>query len=129
MQRIPIRKRFGRAMLLHCPRCGGGGIRRSWFRFHERCPHCGLALERGESGDYWLGAYAINLVITETLALLIALACLAIAWPNSTPAEWIGVAAAIGLPILFFPWSRTLWLAWDMSFRPSEEGDDLQEGR
>ena len=30
----------------------------------------------------------------------------------------------IGLPFAFFPMSRTLWLAWDLSFRPSEPGDE-----
>jgi len=28
------------------------------------------------------------------------------------------------LPIAFFPFSRTLWLAWDLSFRPFEPGDE-----
>jgi hypothetical protein len=31
----------------------------------------------------------------------------------------------IVLPFLFFPFSRTLWLAWDLSFRPLEPGDVL----
>lgn len=26
-------------------------------------------------------------------------------------------------PFLFFPVSRLLWLAWDLSFRPTEPGD------
>jgi hypothetical protein len=30
---------------------------------------------------------------------------------------------AVAFPILLFPFSRTLWLAWDLSFRPREEGD------
>jgi hypothetical protein len=29
------------------------------------------------------------------------------------------------LPILFFPFSRLLWLAVDLAFRPTEPGDQL----
>ena len=54
-------------MLLRCPRCGGAGILQHWFKMMESCPTCGLALERGEAHDYWLGAYAINLVVARIL--------------------------------------------------------------
>jgi uncharacterized protein (DUF983 family) len=53
--------KVGRALLLRCPRCGSGGIMRSWFALEDRCPTCGLAFARGEASDYWLGAYAVNL--------------------------------------------------------------------
>ena len=78
---------------------------------------------RGEDSDYWLGAYAINLVVAESLAAVIALVVLWMTWPKSLPAQITGTVLAIALPILFFPFSRTLWLAWDLSFRPREEGD------
>ena len=40
--------------------------------------------------------------------------------------DWplLAIQAAVLLPIVFFPFSRTLWLAWDLSFRPSEPGDE-----
>jgi hypothetical protein len=38
-------------------------------------------------------------------------------------AQITGMTLAVLLPILMFPWSRTLWLAWDLAFRPREEGD------
>jgi uncharacterized protein (DUF983 family) len=115
--------KIGRALLLHCPRCGGGGIVKTWFSLRERCPSCGLAFGRGEDSDYWLGAYAINLVFAEGLAAVIALAVLWLIWPSYTAAEVTGSILAVALPILLFPFSRTLWLAWDLSFRPREEGD------
>jgi hypothetical protein len=45
--------------------------------------------------------------------------------PNQpwTKIEVVGLVLAVLLPIMFFPFSRTLWLAWDLSFRPSEPGD------
>jgi hypothetical protein len=29
----------------------------------------------------------------------------------------------IALPVLFYPFSRALWLAWDFYFRPAASGD------
>jgi uncharacterized protein (DUF983 family) len=115
--------KVGRALVLHCPRCGSAGILRSWFHLQERCPTCQLALERGESSDYWLGAYAINLVIAEGLAAVIALVVLRITWPDYMAAQVTGMVLAVAFPILMYPFSRTLWLAWDLTFRPREAGD------
>jgi uncharacterized protein (DUF983 family) len=109
--------------VLKCPRCGSGGVLRSWFSLHARCPSCSLALGRGEDTDYWLGAYAINLVLAETLAAIIALTILWVTWPDYMAAQVIGISLAVLLPVVLFPFSRTLWLAWDLSFRPTEEGD------
>ena len=72
-------------MLLRCPRCGTPGILATWFRMKDRCPGCNLALDRGEQRDFWLGAYAINLVVAESLAAIIALFVLWLTWPRSTP--------------------------------------------
>src|SRR6185295_15878867 len=112
--------KVGRALLLRCPRCGSGGILKSWFSLHDRCPSCRLVFARGETSDYWLGSYAINLVFAEGLAAVIALGVLRATWPASTPALVTGTVLAVALPIVLFPFSRTLWLAWDLSFRPRE---------
>lgn len=119
---------FLRALALHCPRCGSPGILQSWLKMRERCPSCGLALERGETADYWLGAYAINLVVAEGFSAVVALVCLWWAWPRTAVAMVVGSVLAITMPILFFPFSRTIWLAWDLSFRPQETGDDRVAG-
>jgi hypothetical protein len=89
----------------------------------EHCPACGLALERGETRDYWLGAYAINFVVAESLTAIIALIVLWWTWPAIGPSRWVGTLLAVGMPIAFFPFSRTLWLAFDLTFRPTEIGD------
>ncbi|MEW5916424.1 MAG: DUF983 domain-containing protein [Gemmatimonadota bacterium] len=95
----------------------------TWFKFKERCAVCGLAFERGEKEDFWLGAYAINLVVGETSALIGTLIYMYFTWPDTPYAVAIGISLAVLMPVLFFPFSRTLWLAWDLSFRPSEPGD------
>ena len=117
-----IPARFGRALLLHCPRCGGGGIFKSWLKLVERCPRCDLALERGET-DFWLGAYAINLVVAEGIAAVIGIVFLRLYWPNAVPGMIVAIVLVIVMPALFLPFSRTLWLAWDLSFRATEQGD------
>jgi hypothetical protein len=96
----------------------------------ETCPTCGLALERGEAHDYWLGAYAINLVVAEGFSVAVSISYVIAAWPNVnwTLAGWIAGVLAVLSPIVFFPFSRTLWLAWDLSFRPHEEGDQAIRG-
>src|SRR5262245_64928815 len=43
---------FLRGATKRCPRCGSGGLFRSWFRIRDRCPKCGLRLEREEGGSF-----------------------------------------------------------------------------
>jgi uncharacterized protein (DUF983 family) len=122
-----VARKFGRALALRCPRCGGGGILRSWLKMKDHCPHCGLALERGERSDFWIGAYVFNLATGELLALGIPVIWMIFTAPNQpwTAIEIVAVVLCVALPVLFFPFSRTLWLAWDLSFRPQEPGDVL----
>src|SRR5690242_2191999 len=114
------RAKFGRALRLCCPRCGGRDILRSWFRMADRCPTCGLALERGESSEFWIGAFVFNLVGGEIVAIGIPVVWMIASAPRQpwTAIEVTAVVLAILLPVAFFPFSRTLWLAWDLSFRP-----------
>jgi len=35
-----------RAFTLRCPRCGGRGIWRTWFKMKHACPTCGLVDKR-----------------------------------------------------------------------------------
>ena len=122
----PATLKFLRALHLACPRCGASGILKSWFATHSRCPSCDLALERGE-GDFWMGAYVINLAVAESAAALFGALVLWATWPTTKAATITAISLAIALPMVFYPFSRTLWLAWDLSFRPSEPGDSATE--
>ena len=128
MPRSSVATKIRRALLLRCPRCGGGGLLRTWLRMRDYCPTCGLALERGERSDFWIGAYVFNLAIGELIAIGIPIAMIIAAWPDPqwTKVEVVAVVLAVSLPFVFFPFSRTLWLAWDLSFRPSEPGDERE---
>ncbi len=48
--------------------------------------------------------------------------------PNEpwTQIEIVGLILAVLLPFMFFPFSRTLWLASDLSFRPTEPGESAE---
>lgn len=114
-----------RALTLRCPRCGGSGIWRSWFKMKHACPTCRLVLERGESEDYWLGAYMLNLVAAEIISVAIAVLLIIVSWPAvAWNVVWaISIALALVTPFLFLPFARDLWLAFDLIFRHHEEGD------
>ena len=89
----------------------------------ERCDHCGFALQRGEAHDYWLGGMMFNIVLSEMLAVIVIAAVALATWPRVPwNAIWaVAVALMIAAPFLLFPLSRTLWLAFDLVFRPKHE--------
>ena len=124
MDRVPALVAFGRALRLRCPHCGGGPIFLRWSRLVPSCPVCGLGLERGEQG-YWLGAYFFNLMAVETLFTVWVVGFLAWTWP-SPPWDvfqiWTVVLMLIS-PFAFFPFSKTLFLAFDLLVRPPTEED------
>jgi Uncharacterized protein conserved in bacteria len=125
----PVRPTLGtlvrRALLLRCPRCGARGIWQSWFRMKHACPTCGQVFERGESHDFFIGAYLINLVVAESTAVIVAAVMwIALGSRVSFNVLWgASMALAVVMPVIFYPFSRELWLAFDLYFRPTEAGD------
>ena len=115
---------FLRALRLRCPYCGGGPIFVSWWQLVPNCPVCGLGLERGEQG-YWLGAYFFNLMAVETLFGVWMLVFLLLTMP-SPPWELFQLLTVVLMalaPFAFFPFSKTLFLAFDLLVRPATEED------
>ena len=111
---------FWRAVRLRCPNCGGRPIFRSWFRMRPYCPSCGLPLERGEQG-YQVGSYMFNIIAAELIFVLVFLGVVLITWP-SPPwrlLQYGGIVLMILAPVIFFPFSKTLFLAFDLLFRPA----------
>ncbi len=113
-------RRLGWALLRRCPNCGARGIFRSWFRMEERCHQCGLQFEREEPG-YQVGSYMFNIVMAELMFAAIFVATLVLTWPNPPWGllTYGGAALMILLPLLLFPFSKTLFLAFDLIFRPA----------
>ncbi len=119
-----------RALTLRCPNCGGRGLFASWFRMRERCPRCGLVLERHESEDYFIGGMMFNIVLSELLFAGGLVLWLVITWPDPPwdLIEWLGIPLMALAPILLYPVSRTVWLAFDLLLRPVT-GDELRPHR
>jgi uncharacterized protein (DUF983 family) len=115
---------FTRAIRLRCPHCGGGPIFVTWKRLVPNCPKCGLGLERGEQG-YWLGAYFFNLMAMETLFSVWVVGLLWWTWPTPpwTLFQVVTIALMAIVPFAFFPFSKTLFLAFDLWVRPPTEAD------
>jgi hypothetical protein len=83
---------------------------------HDRCPICGLKFDRGNG--YYIGALALNLVLAETVATIL---WLPLAVDRSVPlstAYVVGIGASVGLPILGFRHTRSLWIALDRLLTP-----------
>ena len=83
-------------------------------------PRLPLRLERGEQG-YVVGAYMFNIIAAELLFALVAAGVLAATWPSPpwTALQWGGAALMILAPIACYPFSKTLFLAFDLAFRPA----------
>ena len=98
---------------------------RGWFALEPRCAACGLSFERDEREDYWLGAYLINFIVTEVVFAALVLAVLLATWPEPdwSLLTWLGVLQMVLTPIVFYPFSRALWLAGDLVVRPPGPGD------
>lgn len=110
-----------RGLMKHCPRCGGGRLFRGWFLMRDRCPSCGYLFEREEG--FFFGAYIVNLVITESVLFGVFLAYIGVhgAQGNSLVVSLVAACvAALVVPVVFYPFSRTLWAAIDLAFTPLE---------
>ena len=116
---------FARALRLRCPNCGRGRLFTSWLRMRSRCPVCGLELERGEEG-YQVGSYMFNIIAAELVFAAGFIGVVLLTWPTPpwTLLEYGGIALMVIAPFVFFPFSKTLFLAFDLLFRP-----DAREAR
>jgi len=96
-----------------CPRCGSGHLFDGWFGIVERCPRCGLRFER--EGGYWAGALAINIGVTLAIFAVVFVVALALTIPDVPVPELLAVLVPlmIVVPIAYYPFSKTLWMAVD----------------
>jgi uncharacterized protein (DUF983 family) len=106
-----VRRIIGRALRQRCPRCGRTPLYTGWFTMRERCAACGLRYER-EQG-YFVGAIYINYAVTVLVA---GGTVLVLDWTvGLTLAQQlaIGVTLCALVPLVFFRYSRSLWLSVD----------------
>jgi uncharacterized protein (DUF983 family) len=99
-----------------CPRCGAGHLFRRWFTLVPECPRCGLHFEREEG--YWTGALAINIAFAGLVFLLVFVPWVALTVPDVPVAPILAVLVPlmIVVPVVAYPWSKTIWMAVDHAF-------------
>jgi uncharacterized protein (DUF983 family) len=115
---------LARAVTLRCPNCGSRGVLASWFKLAAACPGCRLRLERGES-DYFLGGMMFNIVLAESIFAVVLITTLVMTWPDVpwTALEYGAPAAMLVAPIALYPFSKLVWLAFDLALRPPSPND------
>lgn len=100
--------------------CGARGVFEGWFRLRERCTRCHLRFQRQEG--HWTGDVGVNTIVSFGALFVVLLVGALAGWPIGVLAV---AALAVGLvvPVLFFPFSKTLWLVVDLVMRPLEPGE------
>ncbi len=106
-----------------CASCGKGGLFTGWVRMAPTCPGCGYRFEREEG--FFLGAYVMNLVIAQVFVVLLAIVPAIVLLAGNPDAGLLpviagGVAGAVLAPLVFYPFSKTLWVAIELIMRPAD---------
>jgi uncharacterized protein (DUF983 family) len=114
---------LARGCLKRCPVCGHGHLFRRWFTMIERCPRCGLRFERIEG--HWTGDLGINTIVSFGALLLTLFIGIFATYPDipAAPLLIAAVSVAALVPVGFFPFSKTIWLAFDLMMRPLEPSE------
>lgn len=109
----------GRALRRRCPACGRGRVYTGWMRARTACAYCGLRFDRGER-DFFYGAYMFNLIAAELAFAAVFVAVLLATWPDPpwTLLTWGSAVLVVVAPFVFYPFTKNLWLAFDLLFRP-----------
>ena len=89
---------FGRALRLRCPNCGQRKLFESWLRTR---------------------------IAAELLFAFLFAAIVVFTWPSPpwTLLEYGGIATMVIAPFVFYPFSKALFLAFDLLFRPPAPED------
>jgi uncharacterized protein (DUF983 family) len=121
MPRPPFSLMLGRAWHCVCPRCGVGALYRKDVRMYQHCPSCGLSYYP-ESGFY-VGGMILNYIFTIWIVIAVYLVSLLL--PDFLP--WsinvrilLWMVFAIGLSLLFWRHTRSLWLALNYWIEPHD---------
>lgn len=111
-----------RGAMRRCPRCGSGHLFRSWWSIADRCPRCGIRFVREEG--YFTGVYLVNfsVVLVALFILIMGYTIYLSGHPGTsvTPFLLVGGVIAVVLPLVFYPFARTLWAALDLAMTPME---------
>jgi hypothetical protein len=71
---------------------------------------------------YWVGAVIFNTTLTIIAFLLTFAVFLVATWPD-VPWDWLAptaIGVSVFVPVLFYPWAQSLWMAYDLFVHPLE---------
>lgn len=107
---------FWRGATKRCPRCGSGHLFRRYFTLKDDCPRCGLHFER-EDG-YWTGALAVNIAIVMAIFIVTFVVIMVLTVPDVPVGASLAILVPVMVfgPIVFYPFSKTLWMSIDYGF-------------
>lgn len=103
-------------MRLRCARCGGPHVLRDWFHLQDACPTCGHEFERD---DAFFGSYMLGLWLVLFALFVVCMTFLLV--KNASPSASVvpplvaAIIAAIVVPLAFYPFSKTLWVAIEVA--------------
>jgi uncharacterized protein DUF983 len=82
------------------------------------CTECGYSYEREEG--YWVGALIMNIAAADVCFAVLFAAVVLATMPDVAWAPLLAVAIFTNalLPALFYPYSKTLWMAVDLYMHP-----------
>lgn len=91
----------------------------------ERCPRCNFKFDRIDGQR--AGALGMNTIVTFALLGVVVVVGLVITYPEFDVSVLLPVAVAVAVvtPIVFYPFSRTLWNSIDLAMRPVTPDDDV----
>lgn len=117
---------LARGLSRRCPRCGEWKTFDRYFDMKPECPRCGLNFHPEEG--YYVGAMTLNIIFAEVLTVFGLMIVIVATWPDFpvTPLIVVGVIFNLLFPILFYPISKTLWLATDLAFLHKMDPSDLR---
>ncbi len=113
---------FARGLTRRCARCGSGKLFRHYLSMVPDCPRCGLHFER-EQG-YFAGALAINIICIGGLFAVSFLVAMILTVPDVPVPLMLAIFVpmmALG-PIVWYPFSKTIWVAVDRAFLQQLDG-------
>lgn len=122
---LTVPRLLARGVTKRCPVCGGGDLFSGWFTMRDRCPRCHFPLERVEG--HWMGSLGMNTIVSFGALFVTVVVGFVVTYPDTPLVPLMAVVAAVGVlvPLLFFPFSKTLWSAIDLAMRPLEPADDV----
>ncbi len=89
---------------------------RDWFHLRDACPTCGLEFERD---DAFFGSYMLGLCLVLCVLFVVCMVFLLV--KNASPSASVvpplvaAIVAAIVVPLAFYPFSKTLWVAIEVA--------------